>query len=104
MPFVASSSWPSWQNRPVDKPVLPHQIRKVYEGRIFTVAVESVTLPRGLHRPEPLHWPRVGIYHVDGEVRWRWRMKVSPLARRIRASGPWESVDGVRRRLVGPES
>lgn len=31
----------------MDKPVLPHQIRKVYEGRIFTVAVESVTLPRG---------------------------------------------------------
>jgi ADP-ribose pyrophosphatase len=31
----------------VDKPVLPHQIRKVYEGRIFTVAVESVTLPKG---------------------------------------------------------
>ena len=63
----------------------------------------AVTLPRGLHRPEPLHWPRVGIYHVDGEARWRWRMKVSPLARRIRASGPWESVDGVRRRLVGAE-
>ncbi len=31
----------------MDKPVLPHQIRKVYEGRIFTVLVESVTLPRG---------------------------------------------------------
>jgi ADP-ribose pyrophosphatase len=31
----------------MDKPVLPHQIRRVYEGRIFTVAVESVTLPRG---------------------------------------------------------
>ena len=27
--------------------MLPHQIRKVYEGRIFTVLVESVTLPRG---------------------------------------------------------
>ena len=64
----------------------------------------AVTLPRGLHRPEPLHWPRVGIYHVDGEARWRWRMKVSPLARRIRASGAWESVDGLRRRLVGAES
>ena len=31
----------------MDKPVLPHQIRKVYEGRIFTVAIESVTLPAG---------------------------------------------------------
>jgi ADP-ribose pyrophosphatase len=31
----------------VDKPVVPRQIRKVYEGRIFTVSVESVTLPGG---------------------------------------------------------
>ena len=46
--FVAEDpSWPSWHNRPVDKPVLPHQIRQVYTGRIFTVAVESVTLPNG---------------------------------------------------------
>ena len=28
-------------------PMVPHQIRKVYEGRIFTVNVESITLPRG---------------------------------------------------------
>ena len=27
--------------------MLPHQIRQVYTGRIFTVAVESVTLPNG---------------------------------------------------------
>lgn len=33
----------------MDKPILPHEIRKVYEGRVFTVAVESVTLPKG-HR------------------------------------------------------
>lgn len=31
----------------MDKPILPHEIRKVYDGRIFTVAVESVTLPNG---------------------------------------------------------
>ena len=31
----------------MDKPILPHEIRKVYEGRIFSVAVESVTLPNG---------------------------------------------------------
>jgi len=35
----------------MDKPILPHEIRKIYEGCIFSVAVESVTLPRG-HRLE----------------------------------------------------
>lgn len=31
----------------MDKPIVPRQIRKVFEGRIFTVNVESITLPRG---------------------------------------------------------
>jgi ADP-ribose diphosphatase len=31
----------------MNKPVVPHQIRKVFTGRIFSVDVESVTLPRG---------------------------------------------------------
>ena len=31
----------------MNKPVVPHEIRKVFAGRIFTVNVESVTLPRG---------------------------------------------------------
>jgi ADP-ribose diphosphatase len=31
----------------MDKPILPHQIRKIYEGRVFTIQVESVTLPGG---------------------------------------------------------
>ena len=31
----------------MDKPILPHEIRKIFEGRVFTVAVESITLPRG---------------------------------------------------------
>jgi len=29
------------------KPVVPHQIRKAFTGRIFTVTIESITLPRG---------------------------------------------------------
>lgn len=33
----------------METPVVPHQIRKVFQGRIFSVVVESVTLPRG-HR------------------------------------------------------
>jgi ADP-ribose pyrophosphatase len=31
----------------MNKPVVPRQIRKVFDGRIFTVTVESITLPRG---------------------------------------------------------
>lgn len=31
----------------MDKPVVPQQIRKVFEGRIFTVQVETITLPKG---------------------------------------------------------
>ncbi len=31
----------------MDKPVVPHSIRKVFEGRIFTVMVESITTPKG---------------------------------------------------------
>ena len=29
------------------RPIVPSQIRKVFEGRIFTVSVESITLPNG---------------------------------------------------------
>jgi ADP-ribose pyrophosphatase len=32
----------------MDTPIVPRQVRKVYEGRIFTVQVESITLPKGL--------------------------------------------------------
>ncbi len=32
----------------MDTPIIPRQVRKVYEGRIFTVQVESITLPKGL--------------------------------------------------------
>jgi len=31
----------------MDKPIVPQQIRKVFEGRIFTVQVETITLPKG---------------------------------------------------------
>jgi ADP-ribose pyrophosphatase len=35
----------------MDKPILPHQIRQIYQGRIFSVVAEEVTLPNG-HRLE----------------------------------------------------
>ena len=31
----------------MDKPVVPHQIRKVFEGRVFSVVVESITTKKG---------------------------------------------------------
>ena len=31
----------------MDTPILPHEIRKIYDGRIFTVVSERVTLPKG---------------------------------------------------------
>jgi peptidoglycan/xylan/chitin deacetylase (PgdA/CDA1 family) len=60
----------------------------------------AASLPRALHAPRPLCWPRVGVYRVDGEVEWRWRMKVSPAARRLRSSSAWESLDRTRRRVM----
>src|ERR1051325_551730 len=31
----------------MDTPIVPSKVRKVFEGRIFTVLVESITLPKG---------------------------------------------------------
>ena len=31
----------------MDKPIVPLQIKKVFDGRVFTVQVESITLPGG---------------------------------------------------------
>jgi peptidoglycan/xylan/chitin deacetylase (PgdA/CDA1 family) len=64
----------------------------------------AVSLPTRLHAPRPLCWPRVGVYNVDGESEWRWRLKASPALRRVRASSAWEALDRTRRRLRGVES
>ena len=40
------------------------------------------TLPKRLRARDPLRWPRVGVYHVD-DLR-RFKMKASPLVRRLR--------------------
>ncbi len=41
-------------------------------------------LPRfhSLHQPVPLNWPRIGVFHEDGQGRFR--LKVSPAGRRLR--------------------
>jgi ADP-ribose pyrophosphatase len=32
----------------VEKPIVPHEIRTIYTGRVFTVQLETVTLPKGV--------------------------------------------------------
>jgi peptidoglycan/xylan/chitin deacetylase (PgdA/CDA1 family) len=52
------------------------------------------TIPRVLAPAQPLLWPRVPIYHGD-DLR-RFRMKVSPPFRRLRASPPGRALDRLR--------
>jgi peptidoglycan/xylan/chitin deacetylase (PgdA/CDA1 family) len=39
-------------------------------------------LPARWHRPDPMAWPRVGVWRDDPP--WRFRVKASPLVRRVR--------------------
>jgi peptidoglycan/xylan/chitin deacetylase (PgdA/CDA1 family) len=55
------------------------------------------TLPARLTGQGPLRVPRVGIY-VDDDER-RFRAKVSPAGRRLRASGAWAAAQRVRSAL-----
>ncbi len=48
----------------------------------------AATLPHSLHRESPLRWPRVGIYRADYGLRFR--VKTSPLMRRVRANGRFQ--------------
>jgi peptidoglycan/xylan/chitin deacetylase (PgdA/CDA1 family) len=57
------------------------------------------TLPSRMDARDPLRWPRVGVYYGD-DLR-RFRTKVSPLVRGLRASRLWEAADRVRSRLRG---
>ena len=66
------------------------------DGRVVEAARQAgyraaCALPQGrLHAPEPLRWPRVGIYHRDAD--WRFRLKVSPAARWLRRSALGRSL------------
>jgi peptidoglycan/xylan/chitin deacetylase (PgdA/CDA1 family) len=58
---------------------------RVAEAARRTGYVAAATLPRRLHPPALLRWPRVGVYWRDRGLRYR--LKVSPTMRRLRASG-----------------
>ncbi len=48
----------------------------------------AAALPTRLGSHDALEWPRIGIYHVDGDLRFR--LKASPAVLRLRRSAAWE--------------
>jgi len=50
----------------------------------------GAALPIRFDSNDPLCWPRVGVYRADSLLRYR--VKVSRVARRVRASGLWTAV------------
>ena len=78
----------------MNKPILPREIRKVYEGRVFTLQIETITLPKGgeLHAEIIRHPGSVVIVPVTdaGEIvlvrqyrpaigRWAWELPAGSL-------------------------
>jgi ADP-ribose pyrophosphatase len=78
----------------MDKPILPHEIKKIYEGRVFSVSVETITLPKGQQLKAEIvrHLPSVVIIPItaDGGVilvrqyrhaigRWVWELPAGSL-------------------------
>ena len=56
----------------------------------------ACALPRGrFDPPQPLLWPRVGVYDLDRP--WRFRLKTSPVTRAARELPAWHAADRLRR-------
>lgn len=68
---------------------------RVAEAAEATGYLAAAALPARFRRGRLYEWPRIGIYHGD-DLR-RFRVKVSPVARRVRASPLWTAVERVRR-------
>jgi peptidoglycan/xylan/chitin deacetylase (PgdA/CDA1 family) len=73
--------------------------QRVAEAAAAAGYLTACTLPVQLRRPTPLRWPRVGVWHQDGDVRFR--LKVSRGFRELRALPAWTRVDTVRHALAG---
>lgn len=70
-----------------------------YDERVIAAAERAgydaaATLNARLPRPESLRWPRVGVYHADDMHRFR--AKVSPSVRKLRATRVWALVEPER--------
>ena len=78
----------------MSKPIVPTEIRRVFQGRIFTVNIESITLPRGHHLAAEIirHPGAVVLVPVtnEGEIilvrqyrhaigRWAWELPAGSL-------------------------
>jgi peptidoglycan/xylan/chitin deacetylase (PgdA/CDA1 family) len=57
----------------------------------------AAALSSRLGSPRPLEWPRVGIYYGDDERRFR--VKVSPVVRRLRTTAAFGAADRLRKAL-----
>lgn len=72
-----------------------------FDARVRTAAEQAgyltaATLPARFLAPAPMEWPRVGIYHLDDDLRFR--LKVSPGLRRLRSSSVWNVMMALRGR------
>jgi len=54
----------------------------------------AAALPKVMHRPRPLCWPRTALYHRDTTPRFR--VKASRLVRSLRASAAGSAIDARR--------
>jgi peptidoglycan/xylan/chitin deacetylase (PgdA/CDA1 family) len=62
--------------------------------------VAACALPAALYRPDPLRWPRIGVYRADRGARFR--LKLSPTVRWLRASRAWRPVVAWQARESAP--
>jgi peptidoglycan/xylan/chitin deacetylase (PgdA/CDA1 family) len=70
------------------------------DARVIAAAARAgysaaAALPTNLSSRDVLAWPRIGVYHADHDHRFR--LKVSPVIRRLRGSSLWDRLDAVRR-------
>lgn len=72
--------------------------RRVVEAAGRAGYEAACTLTPRLHEASPLRWPRVGIFPADGDG-WRFKVKVSPTARALRASFVWDALEAGKRAL-----
>jgi peptidoglycan/xylan/chitin deacetylase (PgdA/CDA1 family) len=71
------------------------------DARVIAAAARAgyrsaAALPRRLDSRDALDWPRIGIYRADDDRRFR--MKLSPIVRRLRRSAIWDATIRVSKR------
>jgi peptidoglycan/xylan/chitin deacetylase (PgdA/CDA1 family) len=72
---------------------------RVAEAAAAAGYLTACALPDRMHAASPLRWPRVGVWHDDGDARFR--MKVSPGLRRLRETRAWSPLASGWRSLAG---